>query len=154
MSIRRYNKLVRDRIPDIIRAQGNRCRCEVLSEADYLHMLDAKLWEELEEYLADGSAEELADLLEVSMAVAAAHCWQAAEDMPADGLQEALSAYQTEKTPERLSALQRMIFAEAAAQGVTAAELERIRAEKSRLRGGFEKRLLLTEVIDSEETTE
>lgn len=30
-----YNKLVRDRIPDIIRASGRDCRIEVLSDEDY-----------------------------------------------------------------------------------------------------------------------
>ena len=70
--IRTYNKLVRDRIPEIIEQGGNRCRVEVLSDEDYLRMVDAKLDEELAEYHADGSVEELADLLEVIYAAAAA----------------------------------------------------------------------------------
>jgi len=44
----------------------------VLSDEDYLRMVDAKLDEELAEYHADGSVEELADLLEVIYAAAAA----------------------------------------------------------------------------------
>lgn len=67
-----YNKLVRDRIPQIIEQSGKRCRVEVLSEEDYLRMVDAKLDEELAEYHADGSVEELADLLEVIYAAAVA----------------------------------------------------------------------------------
>ena len=70
--IKTYNKLVRDKIPEIIEAGGNRCRVEVLSDEDYLRMVDAKLDEELTEYHADGSVEELADLLEVIYAAAAA----------------------------------------------------------------------------------
>ena len=70
--IKTYNKLVRDRIPEIIEQGGNRCRVEVLSDEDYLRMVDAKLDEELAEYHADGSVEELADLLEVIYAAAAA----------------------------------------------------------------------------------
>ncbi len=67
-----YNKLVRDRIPEIIAATGQHCRTRILDEEEYLQMLDAKLTEELAEYHADGSVEELADLLEVIYAAAQA----------------------------------------------------------------------------------
>ena len=67
-----YNKLVRDRIPEIIVAGGNTCVTEVLTDEAYLERLDAKLSEELAEYLADGNPEELADLLEVIYAAAQA----------------------------------------------------------------------------------
>ena len=60
-----YNKLVRDRIPEIIQSTGKSCTTEVLSSDDYLHMLDAKLDEELAEYHKDQNIEELADLVEV-----------------------------------------------------------------------------------------
>ena len=63
--IKTYNKLVRDRIPDIIKAGGADCKIEILSDADYIKMIDAKLDEELAEYHADQTIEELADLLEV-----------------------------------------------------------------------------------------
>ncbi len=67
-----YHKLVRDRIPEIIRSQGKDCRTRILEQAEYLTMLDAKLTEELAEYQADKSMEELADLLEVIYAIAEA----------------------------------------------------------------------------------
>ena len=67
-----YNKLVRDRIPDIIVATGKTCSTEILSDVDYLRMLDAKLDEELAEYHKDQNLEELADLLEVIRAAAIA----------------------------------------------------------------------------------
>ncbi len=60
-----YNKLVRDRIPEIIEASGKKCSVEVLSDDEYLKMVDAKLDEELAEYHKDQNIEELADLLEV-----------------------------------------------------------------------------------------
>lgn len=72
MSIIIHEKLVRDRIPEIIVSAGKTCTTRTLSDAEYLAALDAKLAEELAEYLADGSMEELADLLEVMMAVATA----------------------------------------------------------------------------------
>ena len=68
----RYHKLVRDRIPEIIEADGKQCVCSVLSEEDYLRLLDQKLDEELREYQESKSMEELADLLEVMRAVARA----------------------------------------------------------------------------------
>ena len=67
-----HNKLVRDRIPEIIEASGRKCEWEVLSDEEYLVRLDEKLQEELAEYQEDKSLEELADLLEVLMAVAEA----------------------------------------------------------------------------------
>ena len=70
--IKRYNKLVRDRIPEIIEASGNTCVTETLSDEEYLRMLDAKLDEELAEYHADQNIEELADLMEVIRACAVA----------------------------------------------------------------------------------
>ena len=72
MSIKQYNKLVRDRIPEIIEASGKNCVNEILSDADYLELLDAKLDEELAEYHKDQNVEELADLLEVIYAAAKA----------------------------------------------------------------------------------
>ena len=63
--IKTYNKLVRDRIPEIIEASGNECKTAVLSDEEYIKMLDAKLDEELAEYHKDQNIEELADLLEV-----------------------------------------------------------------------------------------
>ena len=65
MSIKKYNKLVRDRIPEIIEAGGSTCVTEILSDEEYLKMVDAKLDEELAEYHQDQNLEELADLTEV-----------------------------------------------------------------------------------------
>lgn len=65
MSEIKYNKLVRDRIPEIIEASGKNCVAEILSDEDYLCMIDAKLDEELAEYHKDQNIEELADLIEV-----------------------------------------------------------------------------------------
>ncbi|MCD8036877.1 MAG: nucleoside triphosphate pyrophosphohydrolase [Clostridiales bacterium] len=67
-----YNKLVRDLIPEIIAFSGNECETEILDDSRYLEMLDAKLDEELAEYHKDQNIEELADLLEVIYACAAA----------------------------------------------------------------------------------
>lgn len=67
-----YHKLVRDRIPEIIEASGKTCSCRILSDGEYLEMLDEKLNEELAEYQESKSMEELADLMEVIRAAAKA----------------------------------------------------------------------------------
>ena len=72
MSTIHHNKLVRDRIPEIIEGSGKTCATRILPQEEYLAALDTKLTEELAEYQADKSMEELADLLEVMMAVAEA----------------------------------------------------------------------------------
>ena len=71
-----YHKLVRDWIPRIIEAGGGQPVTRVLDQAGYLAALRAKLTEEAEEAQAasDGQLRsELADVLEVLRALAAAH---------------------------------------------------------------------------------
>jgi predicted house-cleaning noncanonical NTP pyrophosphatase (MazG superfamily) len=104
-NVKVYSKLVRDKIPEIIKASGKICTTEILSNADYIRALDAKLDEELAEYHNSHNTEELADLLEVIRAVSIA-------------------------------------------RGCSLNELERIRAEKVKQRGGFEKKILLKEVTE------
>ena len=65
-------KLVRDRIPDLIRASGEEPVTRILNDAEYLAALETKLDEEVAEYRADKSLEELADILEVVLALAEA----------------------------------------------------------------------------------
>ena len=60
-----YEKLVRNKIPEIIEKSGKQCEIEILSDEKYLEMIDKKLDEELMEYHKDKNIEELADLLEV-----------------------------------------------------------------------------------------
>ena len=60
-----HNKLVRDRIPQIIEASGRTCVAVTLPDDAYIRALDTKLNEELAEYHKDQNIEELADLLEV-----------------------------------------------------------------------------------------
>lgn len=67
-----YNKLVRDRIPEIIERNGGKAQIRILSEAEYLHSLEMKLDEEAGEYHRDKTVEELADILEVVYALAEA----------------------------------------------------------------------------------
>lgn len=107
MSKKIYNKLVRDLIPDIIEESGIECRIRILSDEEYLKMLDLKLDEELSEYHKDPNIEELADLLE-------------------------------------------LIRSAAVARGYTLAELESVRAEKAKKRGGFDKKIFLIDVSEKE----
>ncbi|WP_416973659.1 nucleoside triphosphate pyrophosphohydrolase [Streptomyces sp. 4F14] len=69
-----YGKLVRDRIPQIIRADGTEPVTYTADPDEYRHRLRDKLREEVAEFLeADGAGalEELADVLEVVHALAA-----------------------------------------------------------------------------------
>ena len=100
-----YNKLVRDKIPEGIEVSGKTCEIEILSDEDYLQMLDKKLDEELAEYHQEQNIEELADLLEV-------------------------------------------LYATAKARGYSIEELEKVRVEKKKARGGFEEKILLKSVME------
>ncbi len=67
-----HNKLVRDKIPEIIEKSGKTCVAHVLSNEEYITELDKKLQEEATEYLQDKNIEEMADLLEVLYAICTA----------------------------------------------------------------------------------
>jgi len=102
-----YNKLVRDKIPQIIEKDGNTYSSRILDETEYKEELRKKLSEEIDEYLNatnDVEAiEELADVMELIHAVALSH----------DSSIE---------------------------------EVERVRVEKAKKRGGFEEKIYLVEV--------
>ena len=68
---KRYDKLVRDNIPRIIREQGGTPVTHILGEDEYRQALVQKLQEEVAEFLADNSLGELYDILEVVEALAA-----------------------------------------------------------------------------------
>lgn len=70
MNIIKYDKLVRDKIPEIIEGKGKKAVVERLEDAAYKYYLDEKLGEELQEYLESDSVEELADIIEVIYAIA------------------------------------------------------------------------------------
>ncbi|NCF33535.1 MAG: phosphoribosyl-ATP pyrophosphohydrolase [Proteobacteria bacterium] len=65
-----HNKLVRDKIPEIIRNDGKTCSVRILEHWEMNDALGAKLREEVDEYLIANDAEELADILEVVYASA------------------------------------------------------------------------------------
>jgi len=64
-----YNKLVRDRIPEIIAAQGEKAVVRVMDDKEYIISLEKKLEEEVAEYQESKEIEELADILEVIYAL-------------------------------------------------------------------------------------
>ncbi len=68
--MKQYDKLVRDCIPDIICANQQRCRYSILSDEDFLLYAEKKLDEELAEFHKDHTVDELADLMEVILAIA------------------------------------------------------------------------------------
>lgn len=94
-------KLVRDHIPDIIHKKGETCEVMHLgTEQEYEDALLEKLHEEVAEYQADRTLEELADIMEVIVAIA---------ESKQSGLEE----------------------------------IDQIRIQKKKERGGFEKRIML-----------
>lgn len=64
-----YNKLVRDKIPEIIKADGEKPITRKLSNIEYLDELVKKLREEIGEFEANHSLEELADVQEIVLAI-------------------------------------------------------------------------------------
>ncbi|ABR34961.1 nucleoside triphosphate pyrophosphohydrolase [Clostridium beijerinckii] len=65
-----YNKLVRDKIPEIIKVDGRECETLVVTEEEKYKLLEDKLQEEVNEFLEDKNLEELADVMEVLFGLA------------------------------------------------------------------------------------
>lgn len=99
-----YPKLVRDKIPAIIAADGKVCKTRVMDTDEYGYQLGRKAVEEAAEFAAaetpEHRLEEAADVLEV-------------------------------------------LLARAAVDGYTLADIERVREQKGRERGGFDERILM-----------
>jgi len=75
MTVKKYNKLVRDKIPQIIESQGKKCKFYVATGTDYHNRLKDKLIEEAKEFFENPCVEELADVQEVIDALGESHRW-------------------------------------------------------------------------------
>ncbi len=58
-------KLVRDRIPEIIKSSGKECKYRIADGSEYTKLLTDKLDEEVAEFKDARNLEELADVMEV-----------------------------------------------------------------------------------------
>ena len=67
----KYDKAIRDKIPEIIRESGSKCNIKTLSDKEFLEKMEKKLDEEVAEYHQSKSVEEIADIIEVLERVAA-----------------------------------------------------------------------------------
>ena len=66
----KYNKLVRDKIPEIIDSEpGRKSKYRILNDKEYLFELNKKVIEEANEFVEGDSIEELGDLMEVINAI-------------------------------------------------------------------------------------
>lgn len=97
-----YNKLVRDKIPEIIKSEGREVKAKILNDEEYKKELNKKLKEEVKEYLEDNNAQELADIVEV-------------------------------------------VYGILNSMDITIEEFEKIRKEKAKKRGAFNKKIFLEE---------
>lgn len=66
-----YNKLIRDKIPEIIEKAGRNAIVRTADESEYEYLLRQKLVEEVDEFLESSNPEELADILEVVISLGA-----------------------------------------------------------------------------------
>ena len=102
-----YHKLVRDKIPEILKEKGLTYRIKVCqNDEEYEHYLKLKLQEEVAEYIASGDISELADIEEVIFALIKTH------------------------------------------DGVDDLDINNVRLEKKKKRGGFERQIILEWVND------
>ena len=67
--ITKYDKLVRDKIPQILDAKGIKSVTRTVGDGEYFDRLITKLKEEVEEFANDVNEEEIADIMEVLNAI-------------------------------------------------------------------------------------
>ena len=67
--MKKPDKLVRDRIPEIIEADGRKTVTHIADDDEYFARLKDKLVEEVDEFLENPIEKELADILEVVYAI-------------------------------------------------------------------------------------
>ena len=107
----RQEKLVRDKIPEIIRASGLQPLIRTADAEEYRGLLHAKLREEVQEFLnSDEDADELADILEVVLTLA----------HEAGISQQQLEAIRATKAAERGGFTRRIVWAGNEAQKMNA----------------------------------
>lgn len=64
-----YNKLVRDRIPELMLKEHELPTTRILSDEEYIQELNKKLRDEVNVYLENENVEEMVDILEVVRAI-------------------------------------------------------------------------------------
>ena len=69
-NVKIYNKLVRDKIPEIIDVDVKKCDFDMVDGKRKFQLLQKKLQEEVNEFLLNNNVEELADIMEVVLATA------------------------------------------------------------------------------------
>ena len=123
-----HRKLVRDRIPEIIAAEGSTPVVRVLEPVEYAAALRTKLAEEMHEYLAAAQAADRSGDGDTATAATA-------------------TASATTAATEELADLLELLHALAALHECSAPELEALREQKRAARGGFAQRLWLEQVL-------
>ena len=103
----KFNKLVRDRIPEIIEKDGKKAVTRILDDEEYKIYLEKKLDEEVAEFHESKSIDEIADILEVVFALGRAYGYYA----------EAINAKKFMKQIERGGFTQKILLEEICEEG-------------------------------------
>lgn len=162
-----YNKLVRDKILEILALKGLDYKARILENDEYADKLDEKLLEEIKEYLKSRAVEELADIQEVIFAILKnkgisredfdkirkEKLYKHSDDQcvcaPDEKLLEEIQKYLESGAVEELADIQEVIFAILKVKGVSRGDFDKIRKDKLNTRGGFEERIFLETVTSA-----
>lgn len=123
--IKEYDKLIRDKIPEIIKSNGKSCEISVLSDHEYQKYLYSKLQEEVDEFLEE----------------------EKRDSHLRTNKDTKLSSLEKDSSLEELADISEVILAILKLKGKSFESLEKIRMEKLENRGGFEKKICLNKVL-------
>ena len=133
---KRYDKLVRDRIPDVVEASSEKPVTHVADETEYRRRLGEKLLEEAQEFVA-ASDDESGDNGE--------------NDSDGENGNDGSYGGLTDESLEELTDVLEVIDAICALEGISREQLEEIQREKRDRRGGFRERIVLERVEEVDE---
>lgn len=75
----KYNKLIRDKVPEYIKSKGGNAIFHIADSKEFKEKLKEKLQEEVQEFLESESIEEMADIFEIISAIVEHNGWTIAQ---------------------------------------------------------------------------
>ncbi len=150
----RYDKLVRDKISEILRLKGISHSTHIAKDGEYFEKLKEKYIEEIKEFFKDNTKEELADILEVTCAFRdylkydneLLEALAKKEEYKDDKFLRRIKTFIEEPNAKKLGSVLGMIYSACDYIEISKEELESARQIKEETKGKFLEKIILEKV--------